>query len=115
MASAHSAAAQTASRRLRGMESPGRGRGEDAAIVRPGRAAHIGGTPSRARAQTSGEISGDPPIVRSAAVPFPSRMIYLVVGLDRRTLGPWHRNIGACDVTTAKRLARVRARAAGVD
>jgi hypothetical protein len=42
-------------------------------------------------------------------------MIYLVVGLDRRTLGPWHRNIGARDVTTAKRLARVRARSAGVD
>jgi hypothetical protein len=42
-------------------------------------------------------------------------MIYLVVGLDRRTLGPWHRNVGAGDVAAAKRLARVRARAAGVD
>jgi hypothetical protein len=37
-------------------------------------------------------------------------MIYLVVvGLDRRTLGPWHGSIGARDVTMAKRLARVRA------
>jgi hypothetical protein len=43
-------------------------------------------------------------------------MIYLVVvGLDRRTLGPWHRNIGARNVTMAKRLARVRARSAGAD
>jgi hypothetical protein len=42
-------------------------------------------------------------------------MIYLVVGVDRRTLGPWHRNIAARDLTSARRLARVRARATGVD
>jgi hypothetical protein len=42
-------------------------------------------------------------------------MIYLVVGLDRRTLGPWHRNVGAGDVEAAKRLARAGARATGVD
>jgi hypothetical protein len=42
-------------------------------------------------------------------------MIYLVVGLDRRSLGPWHSNIGASDVPSAKRIARTRARASGVD
>ena len=42
-------------------------------------------------------------------------MIYLIVGLDRRTLTPWHVNIGARDVTTAKRMARSRAGSEGVD
>jgi hypothetical protein len=42
-------------------------------------------------------------------------MVYLIVGVDRRTLAPWHRNVSGDDVPTARRRARVRARAAGVD
>jgi hypothetical protein len=35
---------------------------------------------------------------------------YLIVGLDRTTLDPWHQNIQARDVMSATRLARARAR-----
>jgi len=42
-------------------------------------------------------------------------MIYLVVGLDRRTLAPWHRNVRERDVPSATQAARVRAGADGVD
>jgi hypothetical protein len=42
-------------------------------------------------------------------------MIYLIVGLDRHTLTPWHVNIRARDVTTAKQIARSRACADGID
>jgi hypothetical protein len=42
-------------------------------------------------------------------------MVYLIVGLDRRTLTPWHQNIGARDVGHAKRVARARAGADGID
>jgi hypothetical protein len=42
-------------------------------------------------------------------------MIYLVVGLDRGTLTPWHVNIRARDVSAAKQLARSRACADGID
>jgi len=41
-------------------------------------------------------------------------MIYLVVGLDKHTLTPWYTNIGARDVSTAKKLARARACSAGI-
>jgi hypothetical protein len=40
---------------------------------------------------------------------------YLIVGLDRTTLVPWHENIQARDVTAATRLALARARARGID
>jgi len=40
-------------------------------------------------------------------------MIYLIVGLDRRTLSPWHRNIR--DVASATRAAVARAGADGID
>jgi hypothetical protein len=40
---------------------------------------------------------------------------YLIVGLDRTTLAPWHQNIQARDVTTAARLARARAKARGIN
>jgi hypothetical protein len=39
---------------------------------------------------------------------------YLVVGLDRNTFEPWHENIGADDLTTARRVALARAEARGV-
>jgi hypothetical protein len=39
---------------------------------------------------------------------------YLIVGLDRNTLAPWHENIQAHDVTTATRVALGRAEALGV-
>jgi hypothetical protein len=42
-------------------------------------------------------------------------VIYLVIGLDRGTLTPWHDNIRAGDAATAEDIARSRARAAGVD
>lgn len=42
-------------------------------------------------------------------------MTYLVVGIDRTSLAPWHTNICAGDVTTATRVAASRAEATGVD
>jgi hypothetical protein len=39
---------------------------------------------------------------------------YLIVGLDRNTLPPWHENVRADDLTTAKRIALARAEALGV-
>jgi hypothetical protein len=42
-------------------------------------------------------------------------MVYLIVGVDRWTLAPWHRNVAGTDVPSARRRARVRARAVGVD
>jgi hypothetical protein len=42
-------------------------------------------------------------------------MIYLIVGLDRRTLAPWHRNVLERDTARATRAAVARASADGVD
>jgi hypothetical protein len=42
-------------------------------------------------------------------------MVCLVVGLDRRTLSPWHINVAADDVASAKIAARARARRVGID
>jgi hypothetical protein len=42
-------------------------------------------------------------------------VIYLIVGLDRTTLAPWHQNIQARDVMTATQLARARAKACGIN
>jgi len=42
-------------------------------------------------------------------------MTFLIIGLDRRTLAPWHRNIRERDVTSASRAAVARAGADGVD
>ena len=42
-------------------------------------------------------------------------MIYLIVGLDRHTLTPWHVNIRARDVIAAKQIALSRACADGID
>jgi predicted Fe-Mo cluster-binding NifX family protein len=42
-------------------------------------------------------------------------MTYLIVGLDRHTLAPWHQNVQAEDATAAARVAVGRARDAGVD
>jgi hypothetical protein len=42
-------------------------------------------------------------------------MTYLVVGLDRKTLAPWHRNVLDRDATHATRAALARAGAEGVD
>jgi len=39
---------------------------------------------------------------------------YLIVGIDRHTLAPWHENIRAGDVSTAKRIARARAETLGI-
>jgi hypothetical protein len=41
-------------------------------------------------------------------------VIYLVVGLDRRTLAPWHDNVMARDARTATLIARARAAAQGI-
>jgi hypothetical protein len=40
---------------------------------------------------------------------------YLIVGLDRQTLAPWHQNIQADDAMAAARLALDRAQACGID
>jgi hypothetical protein len=42
-------------------------------------------------------------------------MVYLIVGVDRDSLAPWHGHIRASHVTAAKRLAAARAARAGVD
>jgi hypothetical protein len=42
------------------------------------------------------------------------KVIYLVVGLDQNTLAPWHANVQAVDVTTARRISRARAQTQGV-
>ena len=42
-------------------------------------------------------------------------MIYLIAGLDRRTLAPWQRNVSERDVPSATRAALARAGADGVD
>jgi hypothetical protein len=42
-------------------------------------------------------------------------MTSLIVGLDRRTLAPWHRNIRENDVASATRAAVERAGADGID
>ena len=42
-------------------------------------------------------------------------MTYLVVGLDRTTLVPWHRNVRGDDLTSARRAALDRAAADAVD
>lgn len=42
-------------------------------------------------------------------------MIYLIVGVDRSTFAPWHRNVAACDVTSAKRIAAQRAAEQRID
>jgi hypothetical protein len=42
-------------------------------------------------------------------------MTYLIVGLDRMTLVPWHRNILERDAASATRAALAHARSDGVD
>jgi hypothetical protein len=42
-------------------------------------------------------------------------MTYLVVGLDRRTLAPWHRNVLDRDPASATQAALARAGVDGVD
>jgi hypothetical protein len=41
-------------------------------------------------------------------------MTYLVVGLDQSTFAPWHENVGAVDVPTARQVAFARAQARGI-
>jgi hypothetical protein len=38
---------------------------------------------------------------------------YLIVGLDRNTLAPWHQNVMAGDIGTATRIAQARAAVQG--
>jgi hypothetical protein len=42
-------------------------------------------------------------------------MTYLIVGLDRRTLAPWHRNVRERDTARATQAAVGRASADGID
>jgi hypothetical protein len=42
-------------------------------------------------------------------------VIYLIVGLDRHTLVPWHDNVRAGDPAAARVAARARAAAQGLD
>jgi hypothetical protein len=41
-------------------------------------------------------------------------MTYLVVGLDQSSFAPWHKNVTADDVTTAKEIAFALAGARGI-
>ena len=41
-------------------------------------------------------------------------MIYLIVGLDRRTYARWHQNIRAENAASAERIARARAARQGI-
>ena len=40
---------------------------------------------------------------------------YLVVGVDQSTFAPWHQNVRAADVLTARQVACARARAPGIE
>jgi hypothetical protein len=42
-------------------------------------------------------------------------MVYLIVGVDRSTLSPWHANVRGRDAAGAREAAQARASAAGVD
>jgi hypothetical protein len=42
-------------------------------------------------------------------------MIYLIVGLDRKTFARWHENVCADEIGTAEQIAQARARAQGTD
>lgn len=42
-------------------------------------------------------------------------MVYLIVGLDRKTYARWHQNVSAEDIGAAKRSADERAAAQGID
>jgi hypothetical protein len=42
-------------------------------------------------------------------------MVYLIVGVDRSTLSPWHANVRGRNVAVAREAAQARASAAGVD
>jgi hypothetical protein len=42
-------------------------------------------------------------------------MTFLIVGLDRKTHAPWHRNVSDRDAASAARAARERAVGDGVD
>jgi hypothetical protein len=39
---------------------------------------------------------------------------YLIVGVDQSTFAPWHQNVSARDVPTAKQIAFARASARGI-
>ncbi len=41
-------------------------------------------------------------------------MTYLIVGVDQSTFAPWHQNVSADDVPTAKQIAFARASARGI-
>jgi hypothetical protein len=41
-------------------------------------------------------------------------MTFLVVGLDQITFAPWHQNVQASDVATARQVAVARADASGI-
>jgi hypothetical protein len=41
-------------------------------------------------------------------------MIYLVVGLDRKSLTPWYENVGAADAAAARQLALAHAGRQGI-
>jgi hypothetical protein len=41
-------------------------------------------------------------------------MTYLVVGVDQSTFAPWHHNVRAGDVATARQIAFTRAQAGGI-
>ena len=41
-------------------------------------------------------------------------MTFLIVGVDGRTLAPWHRHVMAPDIASARLAARLRAAAEGV-
>ena len=42
-------------------------------------------------------------------------MTFVVVGLDSMSNAPWHENVSADDVGTAKRIATARAAAEGIE
>ena len=42
-------------------------------------------------------------------------MTYLIVGVDLKTHAPWHENVSADGIGTARRIARTHAAAQGID
>jgi hypothetical protein len=53
--------------------------------------------------------------IAHALYPGEEVMIYLIVGLDLKTHAQWHGNVSANDISAAKRIARGRAAAQGID
>lgn len=47
--------------------------------------------------------------------PYRQKMTYLIVGIDLDNLTPWHRNVRAADIASARRIASCWAQKMGIN